>query len=92
MGPERMPFAEGLRAFCGAATLCGMVMLLLSLVVALAADSADSGDSGDSAPFQDTDATVELTYTQDPGGCGGESAMLLVMVGGFGLARASRRR
>lgn len=67
-------------------------MLLLSLFVALAADSVDSGDSGESAPFQDTDATVEQTYTQDPGGCGGKSAMLLMMVGGFGLARASRRR
>ena len=90
-----MPFAEGLRAFCRGATLCRMAMLFLSLFVALAADSADSGDSGDSgdsAPFQDTDATVELTYTQDPGGCGGKSAVVLMMVGGLGLARASRRR
>ncbi len=85
-------FAEGLRGFCGTATLWQMTILLLSLFVALAADSADSGDSGDSAPFQDTDATAELTYTQDPGGCGGKSAAVLMLMGGFGLARASRRR
>jgi hypothetical protein len=69
-----------------------MIPLLFSLFVALAADSADSGDSGDSGPYQDTDATAELVYTQDSGGCGGEAAMLMVVAGGFGLSRASRRR
>ena len=39
-------------------------------------------DSADSAPYEDSDAKVELVYSQKQGGCGGgKSAMVLVTLG-----------
>ena len=60
-----------------------MVLLLLSLV------RADTSDSGDTAPYEDTDAQVELVYRQEEGGCGGDKGawLLLPLLGLFALPK-----
>lgn len=53
--------------------------------------NADSVDSGDSSPYVDSDAKVEVVYTQKDGDCGGgEAAWLLLPLVGVMAQRARR--